>query len=79
MGAETQLWAAVLMQAVEDFRSDHASLRSRAEDFFRGPDFEQVCAFVGLDPDVARYRLRRQSIEGKLVEKLNRSEPTTRI
>jgi hypothetical protein len=48
---ERRLWIAVLMQAVEDWRSANVRRQKEAEAFFfdRRKDFASVCASAGLD------------------------------
>jgi hypothetical protein len=45
------LWCAVLLQAIEDWRSPNAKRRAEAEKFFfNSPkDFERVCRGAGLE------------------------------
>jgi hypothetical protein len=59
--AERRLWTAVVVSAVEEWRS--GSLRARREAqqclFESDPDFELVCAGAGLDPNDMRSRLKK--------------------
>jgi hypothetical protein len=57
--AERQLWLAVLMQAVEDWRGGTLRARRTAQDFLfnTGADFETVCANAGLDAGNLRSKL----------------------
>lgn len=59
--SERRLWSAVLLQALEDWKSANARLRSEAEKFFfeNQADFERVCRAAGLAPDSVLGRLRR--------------------
>jgi hypothetical protein len=65
--AERRLWTAVVVSAVEEWRS--GSLRARREAqqllFESDPDFELVCAGAGLDPNDMRSRLKKI---GRMVE-----------
>jgi hypothetical protein len=56
-----RLWTAVLLQAIEDWKSSNARRRSEAERFFfQSPnDFARVCRGAGLAPDAVVNRLRR--------------------
>jgi hypothetical protein len=58
---EQRLWAAVLAQALEDWRGDRISLRRDAEQFLfeDQKDFDIVCARAGIDPSSLRARLQR--------------------
>ncbi|HKW87313.1 MAG TPA: hypothetical protein VJN21_01000 [Candidatus Acidoferrales bacterium] len=58
---EQKIWAAVLLQAVEDWRSENAKLhRDAAQFLFRERnDFEVVCAGAGIEPSSFRSRLAR--------------------
>lgn len=58
---EQRLWAAVLAQALEDWRGDRIRAKRDAEQFLfnsRG-DFETVCAGAGIDPSSFRAQLHR--------------------
>jgi hypothetical protein len=59
--SEQKIWAAVLLQAVEDWWSENAKLHRDATQFlFREEDdFEVVCAGAGIDPSGFRSRLAR--------------------
>jgi len=59
-----QLWAAVMMQAVDDIagrdRSKrHAKYAGQAAWWIEteGSGFEDVCIFLGIDPEIARGRI----------------------
>lgn len=58
---EQKLWAAVLAQALKDWRGDRISRKRDAEQFLLGDqkDFAIVGARAGLDPIGFRARLRR--------------------
>lgn len=58
---EQKIWASVLLQAVEDWRSENAKLHRDADQFlFREKnDFEIVCAYAGIEPSSFRSRLTR--------------------
>jgi hypothetical protein len=55
------LWTAVLLQALEDWRSSNARLRDEAEKFFfhSESDFATVCRCAGLEPQSVRGKLRK--------------------
>ncbi len=59
--AERRLWAAVLLLAVEEWRSNNMRAHREAELFLfeSGADFETVCYGAGLDPSTLRSKLRR--------------------
>jgi hypothetical protein len=59
--AERRLWAAVLMQAVQEWRSDRMRAKREAEAFLfhNEKDFRLVCAGAGLDPSALRSQLLR--------------------
>lgn len=59
--SEQKVWAAVLLQAVEDWRSDNAKLHRDASQFLfkEKNDFEVVCAGAGIEPTSFRCRLAR--------------------
>jgi hypothetical protein len=56
---ERRLWLAVVMQAVEEWRSGTLRNRRNAQEFIFGEahDFAMVCANAGLDPDSLKSRL----------------------
>lgn len=58
---EQKIWASVLLQAVEDWRSDNAKLHRDAEQFLFNEknDFDIVCAGAGIEPSSFRSRLTR--------------------
>lgn len=58
---EQKLWAAVLAQALEDWRGDRISRKRDAEQFLFEDqnDFELVCARAGIDASSFRARLQR--------------------
>lgn len=58
---ERCLWAAVLLQALEDWSSANSRHRKEAERFFfESPeDFARVCRGAGLAPNSVLARLRR--------------------
>jgi len=59
--SERRLWTAVLLQAVEDWRSNNMRARNAADTFlFRsGTDFETVCHGAGFDPSALQSKLQR--------------------
>jgi hypothetical protein len=58
---ERSLWAAVLLQALEDWNSANSRHRKEAERFFFEcpDDFARVCRGAGLAPNSVLTRLRR--------------------
>jgi hypothetical protein len=58
---ERKLWLAVLVQAVEDWRSNNMQRHREAEAFFFqcGEDFACVCSSAGLDPQSLKERLEK--------------------
>ncbi|MHB8412951.1 MAG: hypothetical protein ACYDDI_13540 [Candidatus Acidiferrales bacterium] len=58
---EKRLWVAVLLQAVEDWRSDRISTQREAENFLfhSHADFERVCAGAGIEASSFQARLAR--------------------
>lgn len=59
--AERRLWTAVLLQALEDWKSTNLRRKKEAEEFIfkSGPDFSKVCLAAGLTPDSVLIRLQR--------------------
>ncbi|HWF38507.1 MAG TPA: hypothetical protein VG322_08315 [Candidatus Acidoferrales bacterium] len=59
--SEKRLWAAVLLQALEDWSSNNSRHREEADRFFFGcpEDFARVCRGAGLAPTGVLARLRR--------------------
>jgi hypothetical protein len=57
--SERRLWTAVIVTAVEDWRSGTLRARREAQSFLfeDKADFETVCAGAGLDPVTMRARL----------------------
>src|ERR1700722_2071054 len=55
------LWCAVLLQAIEDWRSSNAKRRAAAEKFFfNSPkDFERVCRGAGLEATSVVSKLQK--------------------
>jgi hypothetical protein len=55
------LWAAVLLQAVEDWRSSNIRRQREAERFFfkSEKDFTTVCRGAGLEPSSVLAKLQR--------------------
>jgi hypothetical protein len=55
------LWCAVLLQAIEDWRSSNARRRAEAEKFFfNSPkDFERVCRGAGLEATSVIAKLQK--------------------
>jgi hypothetical protein len=64
---ERRLWTAVLISAVEDWRSGSLRIQRKAQEFLfdNETDFQTVCARAGLEPGSFRARLLKI---GKLVE-----------
>ncbi|MGA8269169.1 MAG: hypothetical protein WB787_15510, partial [Candidatus Acidiferrales bacterium] len=58
---ERRLWAAVLLLAVDEWRSNNMRAHREAEVFLfeSGTDFETVCFGAGLDPSTLRTKLKR--------------------
>ena len=58
---EKRLWVAVLLQAVEDWRSDRITTRREAEKFLfhSHVDFERVCTGAGIEASSFQARLCR--------------------
>jgi hypothetical protein len=54
------LWTAVLLQALEDWKSGNMRLKRAAEEFFfeDESDFAQVCRGAGLSPESVLGKLR---------------------
>lgn len=65
--SERRLWAAVLLQALEDWRSGNVRRRTEAEKFFfeSEKDFATVCRCAGLEPGsvVAKLQKMRTTIQ----------------
>lgn len=59
--SERQLWIAVLMVAVEDWRNGSLRIRREAQRFLfeDHSDFEAVCSSAGIDPNGFRSGLLR--------------------
>lgn len=59
--AERRLWTAVLLQAMEDWRSGNMRRQREAAEFLfeSREDFERVCAGAGLDSGALRSKLHR--------------------
>jgi hypothetical protein len=59
--SERGLWTAVLLKAVEDWRSGTLRARQEAADFLFNDekDFETVCTAAGLNPQYLRAKLAR--------------------
>jgi hypothetical protein len=69
--SEQKIWVAVLLQAVDDWRSTNLKLRRDAEQFlFREKnDFDVVCAGAGIESSSFRSRLvRAQHLRGAVSE-----------
>lgn len=69
--SEQKIWVAVLLQAVDDWRSTNLKLRRDAEQFlFRERnDFDVVCASAGIESSSLRSRLvRAQHLRGAVPE-----------
>jgi len=59
-----QLWAAVMLQAVEDINNasrskKYAKLAEKARWWIKtkGSGFEDICLFLLIDPEIARQRI----------------------
>jgi hypothetical protein len=71
--SERRLWTAVLVHAVEDWRSGTLRARREAQEFLfeRDADFDMVCSGAGLNSSDFRARLlkigRRIEMEGALL------------
>lgn len=59
--SERRLWAAVLLQAVEDWNSSNMRHRKEAEKFFfeTPEDFARVCRGAGMAPSGVLARIKR--------------------
>jgi hypothetical protein len=59
--AERRLWTAVVVSAVEEWRTGSLRARREAQQFLfeNKHDFELVCAGAGLDPTDMRSRLKK--------------------
>jgi len=59
--AERRLWTAVLVMAVEDWRTGTLRARRAAQKFLfeDSYDFDEVCAGAGLDPGSLRSKLQK--------------------
>lgn len=59
--ADRRLWTAVLLQAMQDWRSGNARRQTEAEEFLFEckEDFELACLGAGLDPAALRSKLHR--------------------
>ncbi len=59
--AERRLWTAVVVSAVEEWRTGSLRARREAQQFLfeNTHDFELVCAGAGLDPSDMRSRLKK--------------------
>ena len=74
--SERRLWTAVIVTAVEDWRSGSLRARREAQKFLfeDTADFEMVCASAGLDPATLRGRLlqigKRVHMEGPYIQPL---------
>ncbi len=70
--SERRLWTAVLVMAVEDWRSGTLRAKRAAQSFLFDEDFDfrEVCAGAGLDPASFRSKLlkigRRIEMQGPL-------------
>jgi len=58
--SDRRLWTAVLLQALEDWKSGNMRLKRAAEEFFfkSGDDFARVCRGAGLAPEGVLSRLQ---------------------
>jgi hypothetical protein len=59
--AERRLWTAVVVSAVEEWKTGSLRARREAQQFLfeNKDDFELVCAGAGLDPNDMRSRLKK--------------------
>lgn len=59
--SERRLWSAVLLQALEDWKSPNMRRRSEAEKFFfdSEKDFIKVCQGAGLEPNYVLGKLQK--------------------
>lgn len=59
--AERRLWTAVVVNAVEEWKTGSLRARREAQQFLfeNKHDFELVCAGAGLDPNDMRSRLKK--------------------
>ena len=58
---ERRLWTAVLLQAIEDWRSNNMRAYEAANAFLfhGGEDFDRVCQGAGFEPSALQSKLRR--------------------
>ena len=58
--SDRRLWTAVLLQALEDWKSGNMRLKRAAGEFFfqSGDDFARVCRGAGLAPEGVLTRLQ---------------------
>jgi hypothetical protein len=59
--SDRRLWTAVLLQALEDWKSPNRRRQMEADEFFfqSGPDFARVCMAAGLKPESVLVKLQR--------------------
>ena len=59
--SDRRLWTAVLLQALEDWKSTNRRRQTEAETFLfaSGPDFDHVCLAAGLAPKSVLAKLQR--------------------
>jgi hypothetical protein len=67
-----RLWSAVLLQALEDWRSSSLGRQSEAERFLfqSQKDFAAVCRSAGLEPGIVASRLDRMKQDAEQRPKL---------
>lgn len=72
-GAETRLWQAVILSAVEDWVSGGLRTQREAEAFLFNDDidFPMVCESAGMDVDRLRSRLRQLKDRSAVVASRN--------
>lgn len=76
LGIERRLWLAVVVQAVEEWRSGTLRNKRLAQEFLfdDSNDFQSVCANAGLDPQNLRSKLlkigRKVNATGTLAHSL---------
>ncbi len=68
---ERRLWTAVLLQAVEDWRSNNMRAYEAANAFLfhGGEDFDRVCQGAGFEPSALQSKLRRLCVIGPMARR----------
>jgi hypothetical protein len=71
--SERRLWTAVLVNAIEDWRSGTLRARREAQNFLfnDNEDFETVCSAAGLDWNYFRLRLLKVGLQVQMENPLN--------